>query len=60
MTVAEARAYAAAGHFAPGSMAPKIEAMVGYVEATGHPATLTVPANLVAAVEGKAGTTISR
>lgn len=59
MTVAEARAYAAAGHFAPGSMLPKIEAMIGYVEATGHPATLTIPGNLVAAVAGEAGTTIT-
>jgi len=60
MTVAEARAYAAAGHFAPGSMLPKVEAMVGYVEATGHPATVTTPEHLVAAVRGEAGTTIVR
>ena len=58
--MAEARAYSAAGHFAPGSMLPKIEAMIGYVEATGHPATLTIPGNLVAAVAGQAGTTITR
>lgn len=60
MTVAEARAYAEAGHFAPGSMRPKIEAMLGYVAATGHPAVLTTPEHLVAAVAGRAGTTITR
>ena len=58
MTVREARAYAAAGHFAPGSMGPKIDAMVGFVETTGHPATLTSPERLVAALAGDAGTTI--
>jgi carbamate kinase len=60
MTVAEARAHAAAGQFAPGSMGPKIEAMVDYVVATGRPATLTTPEQLVAAVAGRAGTTITR
>ena len=36
MTAAEARAYQAEGHFKPGSMGPKIEAVLAFLEA--HPA----------------------
>jgi carbamate kinase len=34
--VSTLRAYAAAGHFASGSMGPKVEAVCRFVEATGH------------------------
>ena len=58
MTVAEAREYAAQGQFAPGSMLPKIEAMVEFVEASGKKALLTDPAHVSAALAGETGTWI--
>jgi carbamate kinase len=56
MTVAEAESYMAAGHFAPGSMLPKIEAAVAFVRHTGRPAIITNPANLALALDGRTGT----
>jgi carbamate kinase len=40
-TPGELRAYAAAGHFAGGSMGPKVEAAVRFVEAGGRRAVIT-------------------
>lgn len=56
MTVAEAKKLCEEGHFAPGSMLPKIEAMMKFVETTGKPGIITDPAHLAEALEGKAGT----
>jgi carbamate kinase len=59
MTVAEARAYHAEGHFMPGSMGPKIEAVLSFLEA--HPAgkvLITDPANIIRALDGQGGTWI--
>ena len=54
MTVAEAMACVEAGHFAPGSMLPKVLAAVDFVRATGKEAIITSPENVRAAVvEGK-------
>ena len=58
MTVAEARRYLGEGHFAPGSMLPKIEALVEFLEAGGQEALVTDPPNLTRAVAGEAGTRI--
>ncbi len=58
MTVPEARAYLEEGHFAPGSMKPKIQAMIQFAERTGKPAVLTDPEHLKEASEGNAGTRI--
>ena len=58
MTVAEAKKYLAEGHFAPGSMKPKIEAVVEFLEAGGKEALVTDPQHLVPAFEGKTGTWI--
>ncbi len=58
MTVSEARRYMAEGHFAPGSMLPKIQASVRYVEVTGHPAIITDPPNMLRALDGETGTWI--
>ncbi|MGH9055184.1 MAG: carbamate kinase [Acidimicrobiales bacterium] len=55
----QARSYAAAGQFGTGSMLPKVEAGIQFVEATGGEAVITDPAHLVAAVEGLAGTRIT-
>ena len=59
LTVAEARGYLAeGGHFMPGSMAPKIEACLEFLERGGGEAVITAPANLELALAGKAGTVI--
>jgi carbamate kinase len=58
MTLAEARQYIAEDHFKPGSMLPKIQAMIEFVEATGKQAMLTDPANLERAMAGVTGTRI--
>lgn len=58
MTVTEARGYIAEGHFAPGSMLPKIEAMIDFVEHTGCEGLITDPEHLAAALEGTTGTRI--
>jgi carbamate kinase len=57
-TVAELRAYAAAGHFAGGSMGPKVEAAARFVEAGGQRAAITSLALIGEAVHGRAGTLI--
>lgn len=59
MTAAEARAYYEQGHFPPGSMGPKIEAVLSFLEA--HPegqALITDPANIARALDGETGTWI--
>jgi len=59
ITPTEARQYMAEGHFAPGSMLPKIEAAVKFVESKpGRKAIITSLDKAALALEGKAGTTI--
>jgi len=58
MTVTEARRYLAEGHFAPGSMGPKIEAAIWFLDHGGRQFVVTTPEQAVAASEGKAGTRI--
>lgn len=58
VTLAEMRRYLAEGHFAAGSMKPKVEAVIEYLEAGGREALITDPPHLVAAFEGRAGTRI--
>jgi carbamate kinase len=58
MSRAEARAHLEAGMFAPGSMAPKVESAVAFVEATGRPAVITALGSLEEALRGTTGTTI--
>ncbi len=58
ITLAEAKQYLAEGHFAPGSMKPKIEAVIEFLENGGQEAIITDPPHLVQAVEGKTGTRI--
>jgi carbamate kinase len=58
MTVAEAKKYMADGHFAPGSMKPKIQAIVWFLEAGGKMAIITDPANIERALAGETGTRI--
>lgn len=59
MTLAEAKQYLAEGtHFAKGSMAPKIQAIVWYLEAGGKQAIITNPENIGRALRGETGTLI--
>ncbi len=58
MTVAEAKQYIEEGHFAPGSMLPKIQAIIKYLENGGKKALITDPENIGNALEGKTGTWI--
>ncbi len=58
ITAAEAKRYIAEGHFAPGSMRPKIEAIVAYLEAGGRQALITNPENIARALAGETGTWI--
>jgi carbamate kinase len=61
MTVSEARGYLAEGtHFAAGSMAPKIEACIWFIDNGGREAVITDPEHLQKAVRGEAGTHIVR
>lgn len=60
MTLAEAKQYLAEGsHFAPGSMAPKIEAVIKFLENGGKQALITDPANIARALRGETGTFIT-
>ena len=58
MTVAEAKQYMAEGHFAKGSMLPKIEAILWFLEAGGKEALVTNPENIARALRGETGTRI--
>lgn len=58
MTVAEAKKYIEEGHFAPGSMLPKIRAIIQYIEKGGKKALITDPEHIGDALEGKTGTWI--
>jgi carbamate kinase len=58
LTLAEAKQYLAEGHFAKGSMGPKIEAIIRYLESGGKEALITDPANIERALQGKTGTRI--
>ena len=61
LTLTEARHYLAEGrHFAAGSMGPKIQAVVSYLERGGREALITDPDNLERALAGQAGTRITR
>ena len=59
MTLAEAKEYLAEGtHFLPGSMAPKMEAVVAFLERGGGTAIITDPENVERALAGETGTRI--
>jgi len=59
ITVAEAQRYMTEGHFRPGSMLPKIQACVQFIEHSKREALITNPENLSAALEGKTGTRLA-
>lgn len=58
MTVPEARRYVEEGHFAKGSMLPKIEAAIYYLRHGGKEVIITNPENIARALRGETGTRI--
>jgi carbamate kinase len=59
MTLSEAKAYLAEGtHFAKGSMAPKMQAIIWFLESGGKQALITNPENIGRALKGETGTWI--
>ncbi len=59
ITLADAKKYLAEGiHFAKGSMAPKMQAIIWFLEAGGKEAIITNPENIGRALKGETGTYI--
>jgi carbamate kinase len=56
VTAAEAKQYLADGHFAKGSMEPKVRAILDYLEGGGKEAIVTTPENIGRALDGETGT----
>jgi carbamate kinase len=50
--------YLSEGHFKPGSMKPKIEAIIEFLEGGGEKAIITSPENLLKSLRGESGTTV--
>lgn len=60
LTVSEAKEYIKEGHFAKGSMLPKVQACLEFVESTGKPALITSLEKAKEAINGKTGTIITK
>lgn len=60
MSLEEAKRYYEEGHFPPGSMGPKIQACIRFIEWGGELAIITSLERALEALEGKAGTRIYR
>ncbi len=60
LTLEEAKRYSAEGHFAAGSMGPKIDAMIKFLESGGKEGLITSPAKIEEALDGKTGTRFIR
>lgn len=58
MTVAEAEHYCAEGHFAPGSMLPKVQAAISFAK-SGHKTIIASLENAKDAIAGKSGTSVT-
>ncbi len=58
VTVAEMKTLFAEGHFPPGSMGPKVEAAIQFVERSGGRAVITRLETAVDALEGRTGTIV--
>lgn len=58
VTLAELKQYVTENHFAPGSMLPKIQAVISFLENGGKEAIITNPESLEEAVAGRTGTHI--
>lgn len=60
VTVAEMKKYLAEGHFLAGSMGPKVEAALAFVEGGGKTSIITSLTKAEDALEGKTGTIITK
>jgi carbamate kinase len=60
LTSNEVRTLHAAGHFAAGSMGPKMEAAIDFLSAIDGDVIICLPEDLVDAIDGRAGTHIRR
>lgn len=60
LTLEEALKYHAEGHFPPGSMGPKVLASVEFLKGGGQEAIITNPESIEKALDGEAGTRITR
>ncbi len=58
ITLSEAKHYYKEGHFAKGSMGPKIQAVINYLERGGRAALITMPETIDKALAGQTGTWI--
>lgn len=58
MTLSEAKKYLTEGHFHKGSMGPKIQASIWFLECGGREALITNPENIERALRGQTGTRI--
>ena len=58
VTAGQLRAYAAEGHFASGSMGPKVDAVCRFVEQGGDRAVITDLAHITDAINGDGGTVV--
>jgi carbamate kinase len=58
VTLAQAGRYIAEGHFQPGSMLPKIQACIQFIENGGREAIVTAPDALSRALDGQTGTRV--
>lgn len=58
MSVAEAEQYIREGHFAAGSMLPKVQAAIRFIKGGGKQALITDPPNMARALKGETGTWI--
>ena len=56
VTLAEAKQYLSEGHFAKGSMEPKVQAIINYLEKGGKEAIVTTPENIGRALKNETGT----
>jgi len=56
LTVSDAKKYMREGHFPPGSMGPKVEAIINFLDYDGKKAIITSIEKIREALEGKAGT----
>ena len=60
VTLAEAKKYMDEGHFKPGSMLPKIKAIMRFLEKGGSQGLITDPAHIPQALDGKTGTLLTK
>ena len=58
MTSEQGRNFIDEGHFAPGSMLPKIKAVLDFLDKGGKEAIITCPEQLTRAIKGEGGTHI--